>query len=247
MPSKYSPPTDQSIIFLGTDIIKADTYNQNITAPDVKLEHLISFLDKNNTNGLNSKYLNAQGVSYQNIATSALSSNKIAYTTDFLSAASVTATAVNTVYLSSAVAIPVNKIGLVTKLNLGLNLLGVLIFPSYGNSELNFVFSISYTIRILECDTVSGTYTPIFTKSDTKKIQQILNLQKLTVLSSLSTTTTKYIKLEFTITEGSALTSTAANDDILPTSGIQPSTCTWSLTTSFDPSSTYEIQKSFAQ
>jgi hypothetical protein len=246
MPNKYSPPTDQSIIFLATDIIKADTYNQNIKAPDVKLEHLISFLDKNNTNGLNGTYQNAQGVSYQNIAPSALSTNKIVYTTDFLSAASLTATAVNTVYLSSAVAIPVNKTGLVTKLNLGLNLLGVLIFSSYGNSELNFVFSISYTIRVLECDTFGGTYTPIFTKSDTKKIQQILNMRNLTVLLSQSTSSTKYIKLEFTITEGSALTSTTANDDILSGVGIPPSGCTWSLTASFDPSSTYEIQKSFA-
>jgi hypothetical protein len=242
MPNKYSPPTDQSIIFLTTDTIKADTYNQNITAPDVKLEHLISFLDKNNTNGLNSKYLNAQGVSYQNIAPSSLSSKQIVYSTDFIPTTSTVATVVGTTYTSSAVAISVGKAGLIAKLNLNLTLVNALTYTAGPNDYFRPVFTCGYNIRVLQCDTAGGVYTQAYTASDTAKINTFLNFNNICVLLPISTTANKFIKLELTVS-GNPLAQPNYEASI-DNPGL--GNAAWSLTLTLDPSSTYEIQKSFA-
>lgn len=247
MPNKYTPPADQSIIFLPTDIISAVSYNQNIKAPDKKLEHLVSFLDKNNTNGLNGAYNNAQGLSYQNIANSALSSQQIAYSTDFLPTTSAIATTVGATYTSSVITIPVGRVGLVTKLKSNLVLSGLISGTSDTAVGFQFVFNIvlGFTIRVLECNTISGTYIPIYTKTETnKRVNQILKYKNTDLICSPAAGLNKFIKLELTINTGNPVAS--LNYDVYPNNGVVFPNSPWSVELGFDTNSTYEIQKSFA-
>jgi hypothetical protein len=252
MPSKYTPIPDQSIIFLPTDNIDAATYNQNIKSPDVKLEHFLSFLDRTNVNGLNATYNNAQGLSYQNIAPSSLGTNKIDYSINYINSTnSAKAITVGATYTSTAIPL----IGLtdgVIRLNPNLKLLGYLKLdtPGYpGRYDLNFVLTLTYTIRVLESNTLGGTYTPIFTKTETKKIHQVVNFDNLSILTLPCVSNNKFIKLELTINEGSSLSNSVPNPDLAGGSAQFSTTMAgtaWDLTLSFDSSSTYQIQKSFA-
>jgi hypothetical protein len=242
MPVKYTPPTDQSIVFLNTDPIRADTYNQNIKAPDVKLEHFVSFIDKNNANGLNTTYGNAQGLSYQNIAPSSLGTNKIEYGIGYINTtASAVATVVGTTYLSPAIPIEVD-VGVLAGLNLNLRLSNKVGYTINGSDPYRPIFTCGYTVRVLESNTATGTYTEIYTKTETsKKINGKIELLNILAITSQSVSSSKYLKLELTVTGNPLAT---PNNDQIANANLPGAT--WNLTLSLDPSSTYQCQKSFA-